>query len=182
MPELKATTTFVNDAIRIDPSGCGCMDCFTGDSIPEDSPLMQELLDSAINEGRELIHLGDCQWVLYRNRYGHGEIMGLYDGAREYEVLEEDNGSMWDEEENKKVLSLRLPYREYTNYEDSEFLILEDDNAECTRILDEKIAAGYRLANETGAVLVYAKTYMDTYTFYEVETDDPESITFQQGL
>jgi len=38
-------TEFQDNAIAIDPTGCGCTDCIIGDSIPLDSPSSDALLD-----------------------------------------------------------------------------------------------------------------------------------------
>ncbi|WP_280412611.1 hypothetical protein [Nocardia asiatica] len=57
---IKQFTVFRNNAIAIDPSGCGCTDCLCGDSIPyvfvDDEELVTQIM-----RGREVINRTDTE-------------------------------------------------------------------------------------------------------------------------
>lgn len=69
-------TDFEGDALACDPSGCGCMDCIVGASVPLDSPRMHELAKAVAN-GRRFV-----------NRSGeHLALVERYDGTVEFVEL-----------------------------------------------------------------------------------------------
>lgn len=69
-------TDWVDNALGIDPPGCGCMDCIVGASVPFDSPRMHNLAQAAL-AGRPIRNRTDYAIVLVER----------FDGSTEFEEL-----------------------------------------------------------------------------------------------
>lgn len=94
---LRDETDFVNNAIGIDPSGCGCTDCIVGNSIPEsDVSGISELLEAHFTEGREIVNRTYSS-VLVAYKSANGEYtydsLSLYDPSGEVRVIEPEESS-----------------------------------------------------------------------------------------
>lgn len=94
---LKEITDFINNAIGIDPSGCGCTDCIVGNSIPEsDVSGIRELLEAHFTEGREIVNRTYSRvLVAYKSANGTYtyDSLSLSDPSAEVRVIEPEESS-----------------------------------------------------------------------------------------
>lgn len=177
MSSLKRITCFTNDAIGIDPAGCGCTDCIVGDSIPADhAGSIQELIEEHFNEGREILNRDYYNIVIYLDEEGNG--------AWEYH-----------EGENLDILPMdTFRYEEYNALDRNPIVIIHPPAHRCeTCQSGESIPAdtsakfdeaylrhrtqAASLYNESGHILLVAKGYTEpVYTVSTIDAHDEYSI------
>lgn len=78
---IKDHTEFRNNAVGIDPAGCGCTDCLCGDSVPLNDFYLEELAGQAMR-GRPLV-----------NRTGEPLVLDYF--ARRISTVPEDFPDRW---------------------------------------------------------------------------------------
>ena len=69
-------TDWPDNALGVDPEGCGCTDCLIGASVPFDSPRMRQLAEAAL-AGRPIRNRTDYALVLVE----------CFDGSVEFQEL-----------------------------------------------------------------------------------------------
>lgn len=75
---LPRTTDFADNAIGLDPYGCGCMDCLIGASIPFDQTQRVGALARAAAAGdRTVVNRTDYPLVLAKDAYGEARFVEL---------------------------------------------------------------------------------------------------------
>lgn len=93
---FREETDFINNAIGIDPSGCGCTDCIVGNSIPEGDSRIPELIQEHFTEGRAIVNRTYSS-VLVAYKSSNGEYtydsLSLPDPSAEVRVIEPEESS-----------------------------------------------------------------------------------------
>lgn len=162
---LNDTTDFIGNAIGIDPSGCGCTDCIVGNSIPEDSSYLDELLRAHVEEGRDIVNRTYASALLvYKHRNGSYAIESLYppDSRAEIEIIEEQE--QYRDDYGFVIYDSYQRTAEYVvqSYgEDAKEVVAVDINDEeaMNKALEAHFQNGTELTNRTYGTLVVLESY-----------------------
>lgn len=163
---LNDTTDFIGNAIGIDPSGCGCLDCSIGNSIPENSPYMDELLRAHIEEGRDIVNRTHASVLLVYKDSRSGaclyEPLYISDERAQIDIIEEAY-----EYHDDYGIAVYDSYRRTAEYviqsygEDAEEVKSVDvnDDAAFEKALSDHFVNGTDLTNRTYSTLVVYESY-----------------------
>lgn len=162
---LNDTTDFIGNAIGIDPSGCGCTDCLVGNSIPENSSDVEELLRAHVEEGREIVNRTYASVLLvYKRRSGGYAMDSLYmsDPYGEVEIIEEqeqyrdDYGFViYDSFERNAEYVIQS----YDEDADEVVAVNINDEDAIKKALEAHFTSGTELTNRTYGTLVVHESY-----------------------
>lgn len=168
---LNEHTEFKGNAIGIDPAGCGCMECLTGSSIPEDSPYMQELLQAHFNEGREILNRSNGSLAIYRSRSGEYRFESI--SSNELKSLPE-TGHRWASDESGKIL-----HDNGCSCDDCEsgLTIPIDAGERLEEFLDGFLNDSIELINNTHGYLVIFRTWDGSVSVSEYDVASESDIT-----
>lgn len=177
MTEIPDTTVFINDAIGIDPPGCGCTDCIIHSSIPsDDTDRIAEAVRQHFEEGREILNRTGGNIVLYFNDCGKYVIDDLYHSAfsSETEVLvpiaEEDSVDA------SYVLAVHPDECMCSMCtEGSDRVVKVSDEAGMLVFVEKFFRQGFTIENHTNETIVIAMRYGD-FAFQEIPVwhENPE--------
>lgn len=162
---LNDTTDFIGNAIGIDPSGCGCTDCIVGNSIPEDSSYLDELLRAHVEEGRGIVNRTYARVLLvYKHRNGSYAYESLYisDNSPQIDVIPEQ-----EEYRDDYGFAIYDSYRRNAEYvvqsycEDAEEVHAVDVNDEeaMKKAVEAHFQNGTELTNRTDGVLIVHESW-----------------------
>lgn len=177
MTEIPDTTVFINDAIGIDPSGCGCTDCIIHSSIPaDDYDRIEEAVRQHFEEGREIINRTGGSIILFFNDCGKYDMMDVYHSAfaGETEVL-----APIDPED-----SMDAPWVIYVHPEDCTCQRCYEDSDRVTKVNNEEgmrkfaekyFREGFMIENHTKETIVIGMKYGE-FAFQEIPVwhENPE--------
>lgn len=156
---MKETTDFINDAIGIDPSGCGCTDCIVGNSIPEDQDYqIAELIQAHFEEGRQIINRTSTAMIIYKSERGEYKYTNIpvtgYDPT--VLVLPQD-GSYYSPEEG---IIIR---HGYSDPDEDERSVSTDDDDAMQEAIEQHFNQGERLINKTDQTVIIYQSVTGDY-------------------
>lgn len=175
MYELPQITEFNDNAIGIDPEGCGCTDCIVGNSIPEDNTdMVQKLVNAHLNAGRRIINRTSSNIIVYRDQNGEGKWLTTY--GYNPAVITEDHHRPVEYDEADPIIILHSEYCACDSCEAGTTIPAESFEAfeeAYNRHVDQHVP----LYNESGSVLVILKSYHDgCYNIIPIETPMGDSV------
>lgn len=160
---LPETTDFIDNAIGIDPAGCGCTDCIVRNSIPLDATSdIEELVRAHFMTGRKIINRSSSTLAIYVNASAEIVVEALECSGPVIDTLAPDKYS-------------EAAYALYASAEDAE----EDEQGQVVGLdsygldVDDAIEDYYQnnatLVNRTDATLILYRNYMGRYVAKQVE-------------
>lgn len=160
---LPKTTDFIDNAIGIDPSGCGCTDCLVRNSIPLDHTSdIEELVRAHFMTGRKIVNRSSSTLAIYVNASAEVAVEALECTGPVIDALAPDMHS-------------EAVYAFYMTDEDAD----EDEQAKVVALdsyaldIDEAIEDYYQnnatLVNRTESTLVLYRNYMGRYVAHKIE-------------
>ena len=169
---LREETEFLNNAIGIDPSDCGCTDCLVGNSIPENDPDVEKLLRAYFEEGREIVNRTYASaLVAYKDRNGNYTYSPLFltDPAAEIHIVKPED-PFYDE--GFVICETDTGYEPNIypgDDEDSVAVVsLDEDEEVINAAIENHFKAGTTITNRTGSVLVLHESYGE-YGYLTIE-------------
>ncbi|MBC9705310.1 MAG: hypothetical protein H9W81_10125 [Enterococcus sp.] len=177
MSYLKSTTCFVNNAIGIDPVGCGCMDCIVGDSIPVDQvSTIEDLLREHWDQDREIINRDHQTMLIYKSFSGNPVWESI--NGTDVEILPEETyyPMDYDAEAEDPIIIIHPPYHVCDSCRSGES-IPADSGRKFTNAY-RRYLNGSTLYNMSDSVLVVFKELWedDEYEVISINTSDPDSV------
>lgn len=171
---LRHTTDFIDNAIAIDPTDCGCTDCIVGNSIPLHDTYNLELLAMMhFATGRKIINRSSRTLLIYINKEDEACVEALDCSGPVIDTLQP----------SQSLLSAdRADYAFYDSEDDA-----EDSKAHKAVVLDryamdvEEAVNDYyfdnaNLVNCSDSALVLYRNFMSRFTVKKVDTNHPEKI------
>lgn len=165
---LQEETCFIGDAIGIDPSGCGCVDCQTGSSIPVDQTrLITELVRAHFEEGRRIVYRNGAGIVVYRSKDGEYKWVELMsDAPAEYEVISpEDQHHDYAAGEGTVVVEGHAWGEESVGVE---------NQGDMARLVERRFTMDEIIINRTDSTLLIYRTLIGVYSHVSISTDDKD--------
>lgn len=140
----------------IDPPGCGCMECITGEYVPYDSLYIDEVLEAVLNgEITPRNNLNDGTLIIYRGS-SNGRVLSTIDStmvSRSDIIIVPPNSIYLDEDDpDEKIVDISSLAENY-----------DDDNEE-QKTLISSIVDSEATASNPGhsTIIVYRSPYGET--------------------
>lgn len=170
---LRDETDFINNAIGIDPAGCGCLDCGIGNSIPEDEDQkITELLKAHFEEGREIVNRSGSTVVAYRNRRGDYEStwVPVSESRTNFEVIAPEEAYFDYSMDEGTVVS-----DDHTPEDEAEGAVKVEDDDAMKELVEKHFKHGEIIVNRTSETLVvYRTAYGESgHVSIDAENDEP---------
>jgi hypothetical protein len=160
---LREETEFIHNAIGVDPSGCGCTDCIVGNSMPEDSYDIEELVRAHFEEGRRVVNRTSGTIVMYKT--GPGKYKMDVVGSREINIMEETRS--WNDPEDYDYV-LHASYCVCNSCERSETIPVSDESR-ADLALRAHYNDGETVYNGTGYTLLTFQNWDESYKVEEID-------------
>lgn len=98
----------ISKVTAIDPPGCGCMECITGEYIPYDSPYIDEVLEAVLNgDISPRNNLNDGTLVIYRTSNGiHSTVDSTMVSGSDIVILTPNNEYRDEDNENSEIIDV----------------------------------------------------------------------------
>lgn len=177
MSNLKHLTCFTNNAIGIDPAGCGCVDCSVGDSIPlDDIELIQELIEEYFRHEREILNRTHSNMVIYLDEKDTPSWFYCETGTMEILPMDEFRKEEYNASDNTPIVIIHPQDHNCDTCKGN-----ESTPADSGTRFDEAFLRyrnkGAVLYNESGYPLVVIPSYYENlFEVIPVEARDEESI------
>lgn len=169
---LPDETDFIGNAIGIDPSGCGCLECGNGSSIPEDeTDRIAEAIAAHFTEGRDIISRIGCAIAIYQLRGGRYEFSVIpHGGGLDTEVVK--RADYFDPETDTGTVIRDY----YTPPDEHEGAVEVHEDAAMEAAIEKHFRHGEDLVNRTSETLIVYATRYGEFGHLSVDADRDEPL------